>query len=141
MFKKASSDKIYATGLNLQQIRNEFLIDYKGDFESESMIIGPVEHKTNVRLRNIDNFEKDMNAIDVEYDSEGATFTGYVSKLNTHQFNVVKRSAYAKGTNCMQEIFEYHGKNCYIPTPAMCFIKCIIYFTDKDYTKNYQDFI
>ena len=34
----------------------------------------------------------------------------------------------------MQEIVEYHGQNCYIPTSGMCFMKCINVFTKKDYT-------
>ena len=41
----------------------------------------------------------------------------------------------------MQEIVEYHGQNCYIPTSGMCFIKCINYFTEKDYTEDLLTFI
>ena len=52
-------------------------------------------------------------------------------KLKTPQFNVDKRSAYAKGSNLMQEIVEYRGQHRFIPTSGMCFIKCIYYFTKK----------
>ena len=89
----------------------------------------------------MDDFESDMNAIDVDYDSEDVTFTGCIYKLNTPQFNVVKQSTYGKGTNYMQEINEYQGKNCYIPTSGMCFIKCITYFTKKVYTEEFLSFI
>ena len=41
----------------------------------------------------------------------------------------------------MQDIVEYHGQNCYIPTSGMCFIKCINYFTEKDYTEEFLTFI
>ena len=41
----------------------------------------------------MDDFESFINAIDVDNDSEDVTFTGYVYKLNTPQFNFVKRSA------------------------------------------------
>ena len=41
----------------------------------------------------------------------------------------------------MQEIVEYHGQNCFIPTSGMCFIKCINYFTKKDYTEEFLTFI
>ena len=58
----------------------------------------------------MDDFESYINAIDVDYDSEDATFTGYVYQMNTPQFNVVKRSAYGKGTNYMQKIVEDQGK-------------------------------
>ena len=101
------------------------------------MIIGPIEHETNIRFKNMDDFESYKNAIDIDYDSEDVTFTGFVYKLITPQFNVVKRSAYAKGTNYMQEIVEYHRKNCYIPTSGHCFKKCINYFTKKDYTEEF----
>ena len=68
------------------------------------------------------------------------TFNGYVYKLNTPQFKVVKGSAYGKGTNYSQEIVEYHGQNCFIPTSSHCFIKCINYFTKKDYTEEILTF-
>ena len=41
----------------------------------------------------------------------------------------------------MQEIVEYCGQNCYIPTCGMCFIKCIKYFTENDYTEEILTFI
>ena len=89
----------------------------------------------------MDDFESYINAIDNDYDREDVTFTGYVYKLSTPQFKVVRRSAYGKGTNYMQEIVEYHGQNCYIPTSGVCFIKCIIYFTKKEYTEQFSTFI
>ena len=126
----------------MHEIENEILQHYTGDFElNGKMIIGPVEHKTNIRFKNIDDFERYIIAIDIEYDSEDVTFSGYVHKLETLQFKVVKRSAYGKGTNYMQEIVEYHGQNCYIPTSGMCFIKCINYFTKNDYTEEILTFI
>ena len=61
----------------------------------------------------MDDFEKYINAIDVDYDSEDVNFTGYVYKVNTPQFKVVKRSDYAKGPNYLKEVVEYHGQNLY----------------------------
>ena len=117
----------------MHEIKNEILQDYAGDFELNGlMIIGPVEHKTNIRFKNMEDFESYINAIGIDYDSEDVTFTGYVYKLNTPQFKFIKRSAYGKGSNYMQKIVEYHRKNCYIPTSGLCFIKCINYFTEKD---------
>ena len=140
-FELATSYKIYVNNLNLHEIKNEILQDYTGDLElNGKMIIGPIEHKTNIRFKNMDDFKRYINAIDVDYDSEDVTFTGYVYKLDTPQFKVVRRSAYGKGTNYMQEIVENHGQNCYIPTSGKCFIKCIIYFTKKDYTEEFLTF-
>ena len=128
-FELATSNKIYVNNLNLREIKNGILQGYTGDLELNGlMIIGHIEHKTNIRFKNMDDFESYINAIDVDYDSEDVTFTGYVYELNTPQFNVVKRSAYGKSTNHMQEIVESPGQNCFIPTSGMCFIKCITFF-------------
>ena len=137
-FELATSSKIYVNSLNLHEIKIEILQDYTGDLELiGKMIIGPIEHKTNIRFKNMDDFERYINAIDVDYDSEDVTFTGYVYKLNTPHLNVVRWSAYGKGTNYMQEIVEYHGRNCYIRTSGTCFIKCINYFFKRDYTEEF----
>ena len=78
-FELATSNKIYVNNLNLLEIRDEILQDYTGDFElNGEMIIGPTKHKTNIRFKNMDDFERYINAIDVDYDSEDVTFTGYV---------------------------------------------------------------
>ena len=141
-FELATTDREYVNGSNLHEIKNEILEGYTGDFELiGKMIIGPVEHKTNNRFKNMDDFERYINAIDIDYVSDDVIFTGYVYKLNTPQFKVVKRSAYGRGTNYMQEIVEYHGQNCYIPNSGMCFIKCINRFTKKDYTEEFLTFI
>ena len=141
-FELATSDRIYVNGLNLHQIKSEILLDYTGDFELNGLtFIGPTQHKTITRFKNIDDFESYINKIDVDYDSEDVIFTGWLYKLNTPQFNVVKRSSYGKGTNYMQEIVEHQGQNCYIPTSGHCFIKCINYFTKKDYTEEFLTFI
>ena len=141
-FELATSDKIYVNNLNLYEIKNEILQNYTGDFElNGKMIIGPIEHKTNIRFKNMDDFERYINAIDVDYDSEDVTFSGYVYKLNTPQFKVVRWSAYGRGTNYMQEIVEYLGQSCYIPSSGMCFIKCRNYFTKKDHTEEFLTFI
>ena len=141
-FELATSNNINVNNLNLHEIKNETLKDYTGDFELiGKMIIGPVEQKTNIRFKKMDDFGRYINAIDIDYDSEDVIFTGYVYKLDTPQFKVVKRSAYGKGTNHMQELVEYYGQNCYIPTSGMCFIKCINNFTKKDYTEEFLTFI
>ena len=136
-FELATSNEIYFNNLNLHEIKNEILQVYTGDFEFNGLlIIGPKEHKINTRFKNMDDFESYINAIDIDYDSEDVTFTGYIYKLNTPQFNVARRSAYGRSTKYMQEIVEYHGQNCYIPISGMCFIKCINYFLKKDYTEE-----
>ena len=141
-FELATSDKIYVNNLNLFEIKNEILQNYIGDFElNGKLIIGPIELKTNIRFKNMDDFERYIDEMDIDYDSEDVTFSGYIYKLDTPQFKVVRRSAYCRGTNYTQETVEYLGQNCYIPTSGMCFIKCINYFTREDYTEEFLTFI
>ena len=62
-------------------------------------------------------------------------------KLNTSEFKKVNRSQYGRGTDFKQDIVEYIGNKCYIPTSGNCFIKCINYFTKKDYREEFLTFI
>ena len=126
----------------MHENKNGILQDYTGDFELNGLMnIGPVEHKTNIRFEIMDDFERYVNAIDIDYDSEDVTSTGNVYKLNTPQFNVVERSVYAKSINHMLETVEYRRQNCYISTSGLCFIKRIYYLTKNDYTEEYLTFI
>ena len=75
----ARSNKIYVRKLNLHEINNDILHDYRSDFElNRIMINGPIEYQTNIRFKNMDDFESYINAIDVDYESEDVTFSGYV---------------------------------------------------------------
>ena len=106
------------------------------------MLFGEVEQKTNIRFKNVDDFESYINAIDNSgYDSEDVIFTGWLYKLNTPEFKKVNRSKYGRGTDFKQDIVEYIGIHCYIPTGGNCFIKCIYYFTKKDYTERFLTFM
>ena len=71
-FELATTDRQYVNGLNLHEIKNDILEDYTGDFELiGSMLVGEKEQKTNIRLKNVDDFESYINAIDNSgYDSE-----------------------------------------------------------------------
>ena len=94
------------------------------------MLIGELEQKTNIRFKNIDDFKTYFNATDNGcYESEDVNFTGWLYKVNTHEFNRVDRSQYGRGTDFKQGIVEYIGKNCFIPTRCNCFIKCFIFLS------------
>ena len=105
------------------------------------MNIGPVEHKTDLRFRNLEDFESYIKAIDIDYDNEIVIFTGFVYKVSTHHFNVVERNAYAKGINHMKESAESYGQNVYKPTSGISFIKFNKYFNKNSYTEEFRDFL
>ena len=142
-FELATTDREFVNGLNLHEIKNDILENYTSDFELiGSMLVGEIEQKTNIRFKNVDDFESYINAIDNSgYDSDDVIFTGWLYKLNTPEFKKVNRSQYGRGTDFKQDIVEYIGNSCYIPTSGNCFIKCINYFTKKDYTADFLTFI
>ena len=81
------------------------------------MLVGEVEQKTNIRFKNVDDFESYNTAMDNNgYDSDDVIFTGWLYKLNTLEFKKANRSPYGRGTDFKQDIVEYIGNNCYIPT-------------------------
>ena len=79
-FELATTDRQYVNALNLHEIKNEILEDYTGDFELiGSMLVGEIEQKTNIRFKNVDDFESYINAIDNSgFDSEDVVFTGWL---------------------------------------------------------------
>ena len=105
------------------------------------MFVAEIEQKTNIRFENIDAFETYINAIDVDYDSEDVIFTGWSYKMNTADFKRVNRTPYGRGTDFKQDIVEYTGNDCYIPTSGNCFIKIINHLTGKGYTEEFLTFI
>ena len=63
-------------------------------------MIGYLEQKTNVRFKNVDVFEININATDnVGYDSEDVIFTGCLYESNTLEFKKVNRSQYIRCTD------------------------------------------
>ena len=57
-FELATSNKIYVNSLSLHETKNEILQDYTGDFELKGlMIIGPIEHKTNISFKKMEDFD------------------------------------------------------------------------------------
>ena len=132
-FELATSNKIYVNNLNLHEIKNEILQDYTGDFElTGKKIIGPTEHKTNIRFKNMDDFENYINAIDVDYDSEDVTFTGYVYKLNTPHFNLLNEVLMVKVLiickkllNITEETVTYQLLECVLSNVSIILLKKI----------------
>ena len=62
-------------------------------------------------------------------------------KLNTPEFNKIKRSQFGRVAIFQQGIVEYIGFNCFIPTSGKCFIKCFNHQTSKVYMNEFSTFI
>ena len=141
-FELATNDSIYVNNLNLHEITNEILLNYVGAFEMVgNSKVGDQIRKTNIRFKNMVDFEAYINSIDEDYDAEDAIFNGHIYKINTPQFNKVNRSQYENGCSFDKRLVEYRGNNCFIPTQGNCFVKCINFLTGQDYKQKYLDFI
>ena len=103
--------------------------------------VGDQIRQTNIRFRNMDDFEAYINSIDEGYDAEDAIFNGYIYKIKTPQFNKVNGCQYGYGCSFDKLIVEYQGNNCYTPTKGYCFVKCINFSTGQNYKQKYLDFI
>ena len=135
-------NKIQVFNKNLHEIKQEILLDYIGTFEKVgNSKVGDQIRQTHVRFRNISDYEAYINSIAEGYDAEDAIFNGYIYKINTLQFNKVKRSQYGNGCSFDKIIVENRGNNCFIPTKGYCFIKCNKFLTGQDYKQQYLDFI
>ena len=88
----------------------------------------------------MDNFKSYIKAINEKCEAEDAIFNGSLFKNNTPQFSIVIRSQYGNGFDFKHEIFEYRGSNCYLPTKAYCFVKCIIFITGENCKQQYLSF-
>ena len=106
------------------------------------MLIGEREQKTNLRFKNVGDFETYISAIDNRrYDSDDVNFTGWLNKVNTPEYKSVNRPQYGRGTDFKQNNVDYIGNNCYIPTRGNCFIKNFTFLTVKVYTEEFLTFI
>ena len=62
-FELATSNKRYVNSFNFHENKIEILKDYTSDFELNGLLItGHVEHETTSRFKNMDDFEKFINA-------------------------------------------------------------------------------
>ena len=96
-----------------------------------------------MRFKNINDFKSYIQKIDEKYDEEDVVFEGdalmLFSLINPNSnITPIKRSKFGKGSNHLFDIEEYVGTNCSIPTGNNCFVKCINYITEKDYTQDYR---
>ena len=135
-------NKIQVINKNLHEIKNEILLDSVGAFEMvDNLKVVNQIRQTNIRFRNINDFEAYINSIDSGYDAEDAFFIGHIYKINTPIFNKVNRSQYGNCCYFKNEIFEYRGNNCFRTTKGYCCVKCVNFITGQDYVQQYLVFI
>ena len=99
------------------------------------------EIDTNRFFKDSDELAKFIDKILDKYDDHPRIYyTGGIYRY-FRIFKRVNRSEYGRGANDLNNILEYEGKNCYIPSGNGCFLKCINYIFDKDFIIEYFEFI
>ena len=64
---------------------------------ADKLKVGDQIRQTHVRLRNMDDFESYIKAIDKGYEGEDANFNGYIYRRDALQFNLVNGSQCGNG--------------------------------------------
>ena len=67
-------------------------------------------------------------------------FSSFMMKYTT-VFNQIKRSNYGEGCDAFNNIVEYKGNLCSIPTGNACFRKCSEFIYKRDFSNEYKEFI
>ena len=69
--------RIQVIDKNLHEIKHELLLDYEGVLEmAGNLKVSDQIRQTHIKFRKISDYEAYINAIDQDYDSEDAIFTG-----------------------------------------------------------------
>ena len=135
-------NKVQVVNKNFYETKEEILTDYTGEFEMVGNLnVDDQIRQTQIRFRNVADYESYIHAIDQDFVSEDALFNGYIYKLITHRFKKLNRSQYGNDCYFKHEIIEYRGNNCFIPTKCYCFVKRINFLTGQDYNEQYLEFI
>ena len=99
------------------------------------------EIDTNRFFKDSDELAKLIDKILDKYDDHPSIYyTGNIYRY-FRNFKRVTRSEHGRGANEINTAQEYEGENCYIPSGNGCFLKCINYIFDKDFSMQYLEFV
>ena len=99
------------------------------------------EIDTNRFFKDSNELAKFIDKILDKYDDHPSIYyTGNIYR-SFKNYKRVNRSDHGRGANEFNNILEYEGVNCYIPSGNGCFLKCINYIFDKDFSMEYFEFI
>ena len=99
------------------------------------------EIDTNRFFKDSDELSEFIDKILDKYDNHPSIYyTGNIYRYFKN-YKRINRSEHGRGANEFNNIQEYKGNNCYIPSGNGCFLKCINYIFDKDFSIEYFEFI
>ena len=99
------------------------------------------EIDTNRFFKDSDELVKFIDKILDKYDDHLSIY--YTGNIYRHfkNFKRVNRSEHGRRANEFDNILEYEGENCYIPSGNGCFLQCINFIFEKDFSTEYFEFI
>ena len=96
---------------------------------------------TNRFFKNSNELAKFIDKILDKYDDHPSIYyTGNIYRY-FRNFKRVNRSNYGRRADEFNDIEDYEGDRCYIPSGNGCFLKCINYIFDKDFSTEHFEFI
>ena len=99
------------------------------------------EIDTNRFFKDSDELAKFIYKILDKYDDHPSIYyTGNIYRY-FRNYKRITRSDHGRGANEFNNFQEYEGNNCYIPSGNGCFLKCINYIFNKDFSIEYFEFI
>ena len=111
------------------KINGEFIINDGEPFQF-NRFYKDSEQRTKSIEKMIDKYDETLEVL----------FSGYMIKY-TKVFNQIKRSSYGKGCDAFNNILEYKGKLCYLPTGNVCFRRCLDFIYKRNFSNEYKEFI
>ena len=119
----------------MEKLRNDFFANGYFSLGDEGEI------STNNFFEDSIELTKFIDKILDKYDDLPSTFyTGNIYRY-FRNFKGVNRSEHGRGANEFNTILEYEGENFYIPSGNACFLKCVKYIFNKDFSMEYFEFI
>ena len=102
---------------------------------------GEGEIETNRFFKDSNELAEFIDKILDKYDDHPSIYyTGNIYRY-FRRFKRVTRSEHGRGANEFNNILEYEGINCYIPSGNGCFLKFNNYIFNKDFSTEYFEFI
>ena len=113
-----------------------------GSFTNSYFTLGEAgEIDTNRFFKDSNELAKFIDKTLDKYDDHPSIYyTGNIYSYFTN-FKRVNRSEHGRGANEFNNILENKGENCYIPSGNGCFLKCINFIFNKDFSIEYFEFI
>ena len=120
---------------DMQKLTNGFFTNGYFSLGDEGEIDTNRFFKDSIELAELTNKKLD------KYDDHPSIY--YTGKIYRYfrNFKRVNRSDHGRGANEFNNNLECEGDKCYIPSGNSCFLQCINYIFDKDFSMEYLDFI